>query len=113
MCMPVYCSRENLEWFCVVCFVGVYDSVGVANKGLVYTLFARQVATSEELSFEEGELLKVLERGGGSRGNQWWLAECADGSEGRVPCTHLGITGRYRQTPLCSCHALNMQQNCF
>ncbi|KAL5467223.1 hypothetical protein EMCRGX_G031423 [Ephydatia muelleri] len=75
---------------------GVYDSVGVVNKGLVYTLFARQAATSEELSFEEGELLKVLERGGGSRGNQWWLAECADGSEGRVPCTHLGITGRYR-----------------
>ena len=88
--------KENLEWFCVVCFVGVYDSVGVANKGLVYTLFARQVATSQELSFEEGELLKVLERGGGFRGNQWWLAECADGSEGRVPCTHLGITSRYR-----------------
>eukprot|EP00731_Ephydatia_muelleri_P026459 Em0018g559a len=47
---------------------GVYDSVGVANKGLVYILLARQPATSEELSFEEGELLKVLERGGGSRG---------------------------------------------
>ena len=54
----------------VLCFffAGVYDSVGVANKGLVYILFARQPATSEELSFEEGELLKVLERGGGSRG---------------------------------------------
>ena len=91
--MNVYACLLQLEWFCVVCFVGVYDSVGVANKRLVYTLFARQAATSEELSFEERELLKVLERGGGSHGNQWWLA---DGSEGQVPCTHLGITGRYR-----------------
>ena len=74
----------------------MYDSVGVANKGLVYTLFARHAETSEELSFEEGELLRVLERGGGSHDSQWWLAECADGSDGRVPCTHLGITGRYR-----------------
>ena len=59
--------KKTLNGF-VLFFAGVYDSVGVANKGLVYILLARQPATSEELSFEEGKLLKVLERGGGSRG---------------------------------------------
>ena len=80
---------------CLNDFAGVYDSVGVANKGLVYALFAHRSENSEELSFEEGDILMVWDRGGGSHGNQWWLAEC-NGLEGLVPCTHLGVAGRYR-----------------
>ena len=88
-------------WLCVLIamtslyFTGVYKSMGVANKGLVFAVFTHHPECSEELGCEEGDILRVLERGGGLRGKQWWLAECG-GLEGLVPCMHLGVSDRYR-----------------
>ena len=70
----------------------------MANGGVVYALYSRRAADSDELGVCEGERLVVLRRrvggGEGGEGGGWWEVESGAGDRGLVPCTYLGRTPR-------------------
>ena len=59
----------------------------------MYALFTRKSSDPQELSFNEGEPLVIIDRG--SRGEQWWTAENGRRQRGQVPCTYLGAQCRH------------------
>ncbi len=65
----------------------------MSDDAKVYALFSRHTSEEDELSFIEGELLVISDRGG--RGEQWWSAVNTAGQRGLVPCTFLGPQCRH------------------
>jgi hypothetical protein len=61
---------------------------GIINDGLVYAAYSYDAEIEDELTFEEGDQLKVLNRDGDEK--MWWLCEhIASGATGLVPRNYL------------------------
>ncbi|KAG8514464.1 Apoptosis-stimulating of p53 protein 1, partial [Galemys pyrenaicus] len=73
---------------------GVQEKLGVANKGLVYALWAYEAQNGDELSFHEGDAITVLRRTD-ERETEWWWARLG-GREGYVPKNLLGLYPRIK-----------------
>ena len=77
------------------CFADVQNTLGVANKGTVYALFSRKAADSKELTFHEGEQLRIVKKSEGD--DQWWcVAENARKKRGLVPLNFMGLKRRHQ-----------------
>ncbi|XP_056136569.1 apoptosis-stimulating of p53 protein 2-like [Lampris incognitus] len=68
---------------------GVQEKMGVMNRGVVYALWDYQVEQEDELGFQEGDCLTVLQRDDGEE-SEWWWARCGD-REGYIPRNLLGL----------------------
>ncbi len=76
-------------------FTDVQNSLGVANGTEVYAVFNYKSHGPDELSFFEGDCLRVIERSG-AVGEGWWLAVNERGQRGYVPSNYLGVGQRYQ-----------------
>ena len=60
------------------------------NQSLLYALFSRKAADSKELTFHEGEQLRIVKKSEGD--DQWWcVAENARKKCGLVPLNFMGL----------------------
>lgn len=62
---------------------------GIINNGFVYGAYDYEAQNDDELSFKEGDALKVLNRDGSEDG-LWWLCELS-GKQGLVPTNFIGL----------------------
>lgn len=63
--------------------------MGVLNNGIVYALYDYESQNEDELSFKEGDAIKVLKKGD-EREKEWWWSTI-DNSEGYVPRNLIGV----------------------
>lgn len=63
----------------------VQENIGVMNGGKVYALFDYEAQNSDELSFENGELLIVLRKEDTAEQEWWWARKTTSASDQRNP----------------------------
>ncbi|XP_030627511.1 apoptosis-stimulating of p53 protein 2b [Chanos chanos] len=68
---------------------GVQEKMGIMNRGVVYALWDYEAEKEDELSFQEGDCMTVLQRED-SEETEWWWARCGD-NEGYIPRNLLGL----------------------
>ena len=68
------------------------SGLGKINDRKLYALFDYTATNPEELTFINGEMLTILQRGSDDEG--WWKAENVEGIVGYVPSTFLGLYPR-------------------
>lgn len=77
-------------------YTDVYSSLGEVNGGTVFTLFSRKSTDAEELSFDEGEQLVVIQKGEAeATSGEWWLAKNSTGKTGYIPSNFFGVYQRH------------------
>ena len=75
----------------------VQNDLGVINNGLVYALYDYEPQTSSEdaakneLTFKDGDQLRILRRGDENESEWWWAKHETIQHEGYVPRNYLGV----------------------
>jgi len=78
-------------------YLVVQNDLGVINNGLVYTLYDYEANNSldetmnNELSFKDGDQLKILRRGDENESEWWWAKHETNQQEGYIPRNYLGV----------------------
>ncbi|CAL8236132.1 unnamed protein product [Arctogadus glacialis] len=65
----------------------VEEAMGADNSGVVYALWSYQGQAADELGFNEGDMVTILQKAQGV--NWWWASLC--GREGFVPNNYFGV----------------------
>ncbi|XP_051953900.1 apoptosis-stimulating of p53 protein 1-like isoform X2 [Xyrauchen texanus] len=73
---------------------GVQEKLGVMNKGVVYALWDYEAQSADELSFQEGDFITVLNRKDDTE-TEWWWSKLND-KDGYVPRNLLGLYPRIK-----------------
>lgn len=92
--------EEDEEGFdsCSEYLYGVQEKLGVVNGGVAYAVFDYEARQPDELSFQQGDMVQILRRGGAEGDTEqpcgWWWARLRDGREGYLPRNLLGLYPR-------------------
>lgn len=57
--------------------------MGVVNSGTVFGVYTYEAEKEDELSFKDGDQMKVLKKGDEDETEWWWASK--DGREGYIP----------------------------
>ncbi|XP_068751749.1 uncharacterized protein [Montipora capricornis] len=88
------CEREEACYVkCSRYLSDVEQNFGLVNEGRVYALYSYTATEDDELSFECGEEMKVLQRENASE-KEWWWAVNIEGKTGYIPRNLLGLHPR-------------------
>ncbi|XP_030236113.1 relA-associated inhibitor-like [Gadus morhua] len=73
---------------------GVGEAMGANNSGVLYALWSYQGQAADELGFNEGDMVTILQK---AQGVDWWWASLC-GREGFVPNNNFGmmLASRFR-----------------
>ena len=66
---------------------GVEEAMGADNSGVLYALWSYQGQAADELGFNEGDMVTILQK---AQGVDWWWASLC-GREGFVPNNYFGV----------------------
>ncbi|XP_041090604.1 relA-associated inhibitor isoform X3 [Polyodon spathula] len=77
---------------------GAEESMGVVNSGVLYALWDYTPCNADELPFQEGDMVTILQRD--DEGGWWWASLC--GREGFVPKNYFGLYPRIRPKSMSS-----------
>ena len=80
-------ARADTQPLCYKYLLDYSSQMGVANSGVVYSLFSYTAKDGDEMSFTEGERLTVVKR----NDSGWWEAEKAQGTRGLIPANYVGL----------------------
>ncbi|KPM07106.1 SH3 domain containing protein 2 [Sarcoptes scabiei] len=69
--------------------VGIQEKLGFLNNGTVYALYDYQSQNEDELSFKEGDELKVLRKDDANE-KEWWWSKDHNHQEGYIPRNLIG-----------------------
>lgn len=69
--------------------LGIQEKLGILNNGIVYALYDYESQNEDELSFKEGDTIKVLKKGD-EREKEWWWST-VDNKEGYIPRNLVGV----------------------
>ncbi|CAL8351555.1 unnamed protein product [Lota lota] len=92
-CDPYALGFEECESF----LRGVEEAMGADNSGVLYALWSYQAQAADELSFNEGDMVTILQKPDGV--DWWWASLC--GREGFVPNNFFGLFPKVRSKSLC------------
>lgn len=84
------CKDIEQSEVCAKYLLNAEQAVGCQNNGIVYSSNEYKKHQSDELSLEEGEMLKILRRGD-EKERYWWWAKKASGNQGYVPFSLLTV----------------------
>ncbi|GMT09455.1 hypothetical protein PFISCL1PPCAC_752, partial [Pristionchus fissidentatus] len=102
---PVQKCEEEEDGYdtCLRYLIAAHNATGSANGGLVYAAYPYAAEYEDEMVFEGGDRLRVLQKDAPDTDNGWWLCEKQreDGSteQGLAPRTYLALYPpiKYRQ----------------
>ncbi|XP_030235978.1 relA-associated inhibitor isoform X1 [Gadus morhua] len=92
-CDPYALGFEECESF----LRGVEEAMGADNSGVLYALWSYQGQAADELGFNEGDMVTILQK---AQGVDWWWASLC-GREGFVPNNYFGLFPKVRPKSLC------------
>lgn len=69
--------------------LGIQEKLGLINNGIVYALYDYDAQNEDELSFKEGDIIKVLRKGDENE-KEWWWSKIGN-NEGYVPRNLIGV----------------------
>lgn len=90
-------ARPHSCAFTIRSFVVVQNDLGIINGGLVYALYDHEPNNSldesmkNELTFKDGDQLRVLRRGDENEIEWWWAKHETSQQEGYIPRNYLGV----------------------
>ncbi|CAL8241197.1 unnamed protein product [Gadus morhua 'NCC'] len=76
---------------------GEEAAMGADNSGVLYALWSYQGQAADELGFNEGDMVTILQK---AQGVDWWWASLC-GREGFVPNNYFGLFPKVRPKSLC------------
>nr|XP_046919933.1 apoptotic enhancer 1 protein-like [Dermatophagoides farinae] len=93
------CEEED-EGFdgCSQYLYGIQEKLGLINNGIVYALYDYDAQNEDELSFKEGDIIKVLRKGDENE-KEWWWSKIGN-NEGYVPRNLIGLFARIKPKDL-------------
>ncbi|CAF3193942.1 unnamed protein product [Rotaria socialis] len=103
------CEEEEENYAtCSQYLLFVQNDLGVINNGLVYGLYDFEPSNSSddakynELTFKDGDQLRILRRGDENESEWWWTRHETNQQEGYVPRNYLGLYPRVRPGSMAS-----------
>ncbi|CAI2353849.1 unnamed protein product [Caenorhabditis sp. 36 PRJEB53466] len=88
---PVEKCEEDEDGYdgCLKYLLAAHNSTGTINGGKVYAAYGYEAELEDELSFDAGDQLTVLEKDAVDK--NWWTCKKANGEKGQVPRTYLAL----------------------
>ncbi|CBW44381.1 Apoptotic enhancer 1 protein [Caenorhabditis elegans] len=88
---PVEKCEEDEDGYdgCLKYLSAAHNSTGSINTGKVYAAYGYEAAFEDELSFDAGDELTVIEKDKVDK--NWWTCEKNNGEKGQVPRTYLAL----------------------
>lgn len=74
-----------------VSFSDLEENMGIVNGGMVYAVYDYEAQNSDELSFKDGDPLRVLRKKDDQEDGLWWWSRAENGNEGYIPRNLLGV----------------------
>lgn len=68
----------------------IQEKMGVVNNGTVYGVYNYEAEKEDELSFKDGDPIKVIRKGDDEETEWWWASK--DGKEGYIPCNLVAVS---------------------
>ncbi|CAL8349773.1 unnamed protein product [Arctogadus glacialis] len=84
MMSPSYCGEQGTRGTRRLC---EEEAMGADNSGVLYALWSYQGQAADELGFNEGDMVTILQK---AQGVDWWWASLC-GREGFVPNNYFGV----------------------
>jgi apoptosis-stimulating of p53 protein 1 len=89
------CEEEEMGYDgCSKYLFSIQDKMGVVNGGLVYAVYDYDAQNADELSFKDGESVKIIRKGDEQEVDWWWAIK--SDTEGYVPRNLFGLFPRVR-----------------
>ncbi|XP_071834930.1 apoptosis-stimulating of p53 protein 1-like isoform X3 [Apostichopus japonicus] len=78
------CEKEEDGYLgCFEYLNDIQEKMGVVNSGTVFGVYTYEAEKEDELSFKDGDQMKVLKKGDEDETEWWWASK--DGREGYIP----------------------------